>query len=163
PQTSAKPTSSVPAPGTVAVTPVALQDTNTPPAWQILPGMQIFVDTYNTSPGNTQQEVVTVSSVDTVAGTFTANFAYPHAAGFPIFVPLASTTSQNSVYGSGAYTINVNNTTPPLTTTSNSISGSLPTTPGTAGAPAWTIQPGSIISVDSGANQETVQVTAVNG
>src|SRR5262249_52916128 len=87
-QTNANGSSPVTAPGNVTITPNALKDTNTPPAWQIVPGMQIFVDTYNTTT-NTQQEVVTVASVDTVAGTFSANFAYTHAnPSFPIFVPL---------------------------------------------------------------------------
>jgi hypothetical protein len=76
-----------------------------------------------------------------------------HAVNFPIFIPLPNTNSHDPVYGSGTYSLAV-----------DSLSGNLPSLGQLANGqpPAWNIQPGSIVTVDTGANQETVQVTAIN-
>jgi len=156
-------TVAAPSPGIITITPSALQDSNSPPAWSIQPGTQLFLDV---APN---QEAVTVSSVDTSAGTFTASSTRTHTGTVPIFVPLASATAQTGVGGSGSYSITVNSGN--YTTAGSSFSGSLspsstnvtvPNPSGQAGAPAWTIQPGSIITVDSAASQETVEVTSVS-
>jgi hypothetical protein len=121
------------APGSTTVTVGAVSGSG----WSIQPGMQVFVDLYP------NQEVVTVSSIDTTAKTFTANFARTHSGTPPyqVFIPVPNTNSQYDVLGGGAYAMYV-----------NALSD------GGNGPIAWKIQAGSIVTVDSGANQETVQV-----
>jgi hypothetical protein len=110
----------------------------------IQPNTQLFVDS---APN---QEVVTVSSIDTTNNTFTANFARSHlTAPYNLYIPQPNTTTASSVFGSGIYTVTVNALS----------DADIPSPPQ---AVAWKIQAGSIITVDTGANQETVQVSAVD-
>jgi hypothetical protein len=110
----------------------------------IQPGVQLFLDSFP------NQEVVTVSSVDLTNNTFTASFARPHlSTPYNIFIPQRNATTKSNIYGSGSYTVTV-----------DALSDGDISSP--AQAVAWKIQPGSIITLDTGANQETVQVAAVD-
>jgi hypothetical protein len=129
-------------PGTAIVTMTGMQELTR----LVQPGSQLFVDAFP------NQEVVTVSSIEST-NTFTASFARRHAATFNIFIPIPNAHATTTV-ASGPDTVTVD------------FMSSDPTPPGQPSLPhqavAWRIQPGSIITVDTGSNQETVQVSAVD-
>jgi hypothetical protein len=130
--------------GSQTVTPAALQDSGTPAKWSIQPGSQLLVD-INTST-SFSQEFITVTSVNQSAGSFTATFANAHPNGFQIFLPLPYAMTQSSVPGPG-----------PASIAPTSLSGNVGQF-----FPAINYQAGMILTVDTGANQETVVITGVN-
>jgi hypothetical protein len=81
-----------PNPSTATVSVDALRGTYEGIPWQITPNTQLLVDvgldsTTTPSLANARlshQEVVTVTNVNATANTFTAQFSYPHPAGFLI-------------------------------------------------------------------------------